>query len=643
MSMDAVSHLSTGRIVGRFVYTSSGSQGWGIADEVGQVPPEVVRQALSAVERLSEPTELVVPPPSRRARRMVWGGQAGSPWRFLLHTVAAGDDASRRPHNNVTDCLVVHQSDTGAPGCEPPRLWGSTGWLTPYGSEAVSIVGLNPDESESLTMPVEDHGDPLATLAVAAASNHEPSLLYSVASLIVAIAQGSGSHPGRATVAMVEDVDFAPIFLGAAASVLPFDVAWDLPVEVRSTVFAAEPTGGSGIVAMAREAAEGLSDVDILDLGGGAPPPVPAPRGNCARCGAALESWGSLVSQCVIGLAAASAAPDADPGRIKALAESLVSVMHDASARRIGSAAVPGCFTREALAAGGHQDIADLFEAARAWELIAADHSHRPVIPMPAEPRRLAPVTLSGSSLVKDRSLRTKATVDGLLRERPSESSYWVADWLVGQDRSLARRWYVATHRALGHPGMDHIERVEAYCELYADFPEVGLGWGGRTRRPPLVEFAVDGFLTDLVTAMSDEKQRKLGLSDQLTASVIVQLAAMIRTPTWQAGLLNPRSSRFVSAWLEEKPRRGYPSGLSCELVGDDPLGYVLLSMAIAHSGDDPVPLVFLVDALQDVMGSNFRNEQFRGYSSQLWTRIHKQLTEQTIRLPAPPAGGQRA
>jgi hypothetical protein len=636
--MEAVSELSTGTIVGRFVYTSRGSQGWGVADEVGQVPPEVMRQALSAVERLSEPTELLEPAPNERARRMVWGGEPGAPWRYLFNTVSAGDDASRRPHNNITDCLVVRRNDTGHPGCEPARLWGSRGWLTPYGSEAVSGIDLHPDDTESLVMPLDDAGEPLVTLALAAATNNEPSFLYSVASLVAAIAQGVGSPSRRTAVAVVEDVDFAPIFLGAAASVLPFDVAWDLPVEVRSVALTAAPPHGGGIIAMTREAALDCDGVEVLDLGGEAPAPRPAPRGACSGCDVPVESWGSLVSQCVIGLAAASASPGVDPVRVQRLAQSLVMVMRQASALRISGAALPTtCFTEAALTSSGNLDVAELFDAHTAWDLLSVDHRHQPVIPSPQ-----LPTLLPGTALIQDPGMRTRTMMRRLAHTRPGVAGFWQADWLIGKNRRAVDHWIVAAHRALGRPGLDHMDRIETYCELRLDHPEfAAIGSRGRVSLP-LIDYCADIFMADLVTAMVEEKQHRLPLGEGMDATAIATLAESLERPTWPLGLLDPRASRFVTTWLHEKPRRGYPAELAGEIVNQHPLAYTLLNLVVPASDDDPVPLLFLRDALVEAVRRPYRNAQFRGLPEALMEQVNRRLARLTFQPPA-PAGGSRA
>ena len=649
--MKATSQLNSGRVVGRFIYTSRGTQGWGVVDLVGTAPDEVVAEALSHVERLVEQTSPLAPPVENRARRMVWGGTHGSPWRFLFQTVSAGDDASRRPHNNVTDCLVVRQQETGPLGLEPARLWSSTGWLTPYGPDEVTRIDLAALGEAEFALPVEDHENPLAMLAVAAATNNEPSLLHNVASLVASIANGAGG-PGRSTLlALVDDVEFAPIFLSAATSVVPFDVAWNLPLEVRSVGLGSTPPDGSGIVAMGREYLGDVDGLEILDLGGGAAAPPPVSRNRCQVCDEQVETWGSLVSQCLNGLAAAAARPESDPQWVSGLAESLVGLVSDAGSTRVASNNLVGLFSKAALTSAGRLELAQLFDAETAWRLLERDHTHppkRPIVIKPLLPTRPAarppapPKWPPARDLLVDSMVRIRSTLDYLALARPTEHTYWVAKWAVDEHEELKTNWYAEVHLLLGMPEATPWKRIESFSEL-DELYEGGFVISGSPtaagRR--LAAYCIDGLLRDLCSASVDDKHRRLDLREEITSNRIAHFAKSVPDPTWPSALLGPRVRNFIHYWLDEKPRRGYPSGLLASRGGESSLGYLLLSQAI-ELGENPLELIFVRESLEEQLKRGMRNEQFAGSTRRLLSNIDRRLS---VLAPNPPPslGGQHA
>jgi hypothetical protein len=81
-------------------------------------------------------------------RRLVFAGDADGRSAYLVHSVAAGPDATLRP-GNVFSQVLIDRELTGALAADDPlrpiEYWRSPTWLTPYGPDAVRSADV--DES----------------------------------------------------------------------------------------------------------------------------------------------------------------------------------------------------------------------------------------------------------------------------------------------------------------------------------------------------------------------------------------------------------------------------------------------------------------------------------------------------------------
>ncbi len=125
--------LAGGRLLGAFGYASLGTSGWRVGQriDVGGLADDAVAEGARLIERLpwwpDEPLAAGVDP-YERPRRLAWLGTGTTPRRFLLHTIHAENDASNRPDNNFTECLVVERMDASVrPPEARPTLDGRRG------------------------------------------------------------------------------------------------------------------------------------------------------------------------------------------------------------------------------------------------------------------------------------------------------------------------------------------------------------------------------------------------------------------------------------------------------------------------------------------------------------------------------------
>lgn len=288
----------TGRIAARFVYASRGIDGWGVSGQIGSVTDQVKDEAVSYLERLHSPQGYGSVAEHLRERRLVFAGSPGSPWRFLLNSMAAGADASGRSDNCFSDCLIV-QSDKSANGIDPATLWDSASWLKPYGAEEVTAADPRASGGAALRLA----GSPVTTLRrlveFVVEERVAPGYLYAVARMVETLE--SPAARSAPTWVGVPQLGFAPILLSVLYGLLPFDVAWDASFEIRNAPL--NPAGQSPVALR-------FIDAKLLPGGGNSFTVSPGTSARerrlqpCPTCGRPVTTWSDLLITCLTGLAA---------------------------------------------------------------------------------------------------------------------------------------------------------------------------------------------------------------------------------------------------------------------------------------------------------------------------------------------------
>lgn len=127
--------------------------GWQVKQVVGDLDPAQIDQLTARiVTRFDlEPALPAFPTPDQIAHRparlsyvALGGGRAG-----YWHTVDAGRDGTGRPGNVFAHVIAVEGRDGAAGGFVPIEMWRWSGWLIPYGQEAVTAATL-PDGPPAL-------------------------------------------------------------------------------------------------------------------------------------------------------------------------------------------------------------------------------------------------------------------------------------------------------------------------------------------------------------------------------------------------------------------------------------------------------------------------------------------------------------
>lgn len=602
-----VRDVATGRTIGRFVYASKGVGGWGVAEEAGEVGDDAVAEALLYLERLNQPTAAVAPPVADRARRMLWIGAADSARRFLFRTIVAGDDSSHRPNNNVTDCFVVEQLPAGAPGCPPPLAWSSSSWQSAYGPGEIANISLA--TGGSLQLDVDSAESPLIALSALAAENREPSLIAGVELLLRAVGTRGPAAP---VTVLVDHIDYAPIFLGAVFSLLPFDVAWASNFEIRS-ISATQSTPFPGVRVLARDAESTPSDAIDLTVVDAADDPLPFP--TCSFCGEPRETWLTLLLAALQGLREAISAGESTDA-VEELTRALVDLVGTSVERRVPAAEFPQTFTQAALEASGHLKVAALIDSAAAWSRLANRHQHkRPTI---AAPR---PKAVPSSMLQSEYRLRV--TKDYLTSTRPTVATNDLAEWYLEKLPARTNEWEVLPHLKLGAPNHTLESRIEAYLDVAALYPRLREPeW---VRQYPLAGYVNDQFLSDVVSAIGrgEQKPFKKGMP---AGQVAARLDEGLQSPQWPTRVLTPSGARaFVSQWLWEK--RGAANDWLSGPAGPVPLAFVLLTQAIRRA-TSPAQLLAVRAALTEARNKPPRRPELARFPGRLTETLDQRLID---------------
>ena len=329
--------LAGGRILGAFDYTSSGQAGWHVVHrrDLGGLTEDAIAEGSRLIERLpwwpSEP-RAAGGDPYQRPRRLAWLGGPASGRRFLVHTIHAENDASNRPDNNYTECLIVG-AEAGEPTPDrhpagqqplaqpetqtrnlptawsttrPSQLWSLDSWASPWGPSA---VGEARPGSGTLTpgLPPRD-----VFAHIVSEPNGMPRLRTLLRAIHRAIHLGGPPVTGR-----VDDLVWGAALLDTAISLLPPPAVWEVTFDLRSLA----PTGRA-----ASPSHRPRSQAVVMLLGRHDQPATPVPgclelaadasadsleaalaestEADCPRCGLWLTSLDLLLRQ--------SPAPDWD-------------------------------------------------------------------------------------------------------------------------------------------------------------------------------------------------------------------------------------------------------------------------------------------------------------------------------------------
>ncbi|MES3665762.1 hypothetical protein [Mycobacterium intracellulare] len=138
------------RRYGQLSYTSFDEAGrpggWQVKQRSGDISDDEchllvsrIHIALNPIEQLPQyPTaaQLTLAPRRLAYRRL--GAERAAYW----HTAPAGADSMGRPGNVFAHVVLDRDASTSADGGRPIEWWRSPGWLTPYGSAAVSEATL---------------------------------------------------------------------------------------------------------------------------------------------------------------------------------------------------------------------------------------------------------------------------------------------------------------------------------------------------------------------------------------------------------------------------------------------------------------------------------------------------------------------
>lgn len=378
----ALGEVLTGRIVARFVYASRGTDGWSVSSMVGSAPTQVVDEAIRHLERLNSPEGYALDPDELRDRRLVWAGGPGAPWRFLINSVAAGADASARPNNCFSDCLIV-QRDPVADGTDPAAMWGSRDWLTPFGAQEVAAADLRPLGDIALHPAVASDADLSALVRFIAEDGQLPGFLFGVARMIESVHRAA-RNPSSTWIGVGQLV-LAPILLSVLYDLLPYDVGWDVTCEIRKT----PRTGATPSLVNLRLVESAALPIEPTAFAVTPDTTIADPEMiKCPMCGKEVSSWSDILVLCLTGLAGML-----QVGETKAQAADLADLLGDYCAQlrrdRIPASQYPAMFSDERLPG----------EYARLTELFGRVHTHDHLLP-----RRYVPDPEKTMVLLRERA-----------------------------------------------------------------------------------------------------------------------------------------------------------------------------------------------------------------------------------------------
>ncbi len=233
--------LGGGQVLGAFSYTSVGEHGWSVANhhDLAGLTADAVAEGRGLIERLPWWDDPSLPFQAgidvyERPRRLAWLGRGNTPRRFLIHTMYAERDASNRPGNNFTECLVVTRrhgspSDRESAGARvrsirPSQLWDPDHWCTPWGAQEVAAAR----PGQRWLRPTTPQPDVLRVIAA------EPTGQVQLHRMFRAVHDALHSQARTKLIAVIDDFIWAGGLLDTVLSLLPAEDLWDATFDVRS-------------------------------------------------------------------------------------------------------------------------------------------------------------------------------------------------------------------------------------------------------------------------------------------------------------------------------------------------------------------------------------------------------------------------
>lgn len=511
---DSLGTVYAGHVATRFVYTR-GDRGWGVTSRVGMDVPEIRDQGIRLMRGLPSAQGLAVPPPHERPRRIVWGGDSGSIWRYLVNTYAAGTDASQRGGNSVHDCLVVQRDETSN-GQDPGVWWTAEGWVTAYGAEEVAQIDV-------AGAPVPEppvSGPALVRICEDSRIEGNAGPLNGLAALVIAVDRLRSTPAPTAQTVILDQIQGAGPLLSALFSVMPFDVGWDTTFEVCAGV-AAE---GSPALTLSLVEERWATDDrgESLDFTQGFVEPDPMELDLCDQCGSPQETWATLVSRFLTRLAVLIREPSRDAAQV---ADALVEYIAELRAQRVTAAQFPWRFSDECLAAAG-KDLGPLLDAPGLRFRLGVDHSH----PKPVRPD------------VPVKSAKQVALLY-LAEHGPSDVSFLLADLLRqrqpnGSPAADPNASLIDTHLRLAPAP----SRAEDLLKRYAGADVTGL--------PDAFQRGVeDQILRALVILACDGQPYSGSVLAPLTPAVVIEALRRSRGDWYEPLLIAPVAGAFLMSW----------------------------------------------------------------------------------------------
>lgn len=223
--------------------------GWQVKETNGNITADEARLLVGGVHTTLNPAGPVPRYPTlqqlRTLPRRLAYRRINANTAVYWHTAPAGRDSTGRPGNIFAH--IVLDRDAARPGTSrrPIQLWGSPGWLTPYGDHAVAgatLPGEVPPAGGAIT----------ADRAVQFCCDTVTWRLGTLCGLLDAIAAGLGGGP--AVVLGTETADIAAQWIGAVSFLMSPGTAGRLNFSTfdRAAELACAPPVGQHLVAVPR-------------------------------------------------------------------------------------------------------------------------------------------------------------------------------------------------------------------------------------------------------------------------------------------------------------------------------------------------------------------------------------------------------
>ncbi len=566
---NSVGEVLSGRVVARFTYTSRGSAGWGVAGSVGSAPKQVMNEAIGFIEQLSSPVGYEAPPDHARDARLLWTKSESGPWRFLLNSVSAGTDASERPNNCFTDCLIV-QADDSSDGADPAAFWGTETWIKPYGADEVASVDLAALGKTALE-PVASPAQLPVLVDYLTREGQGLGYLDGLIRMVFAVFQNREAakstwigieRPPQAeadALAGLASLQVGKNLMSVLFELLPFDVAWDTTFEIRYT--RDTPLSHASSVALHLMPSGYLPETNGCVLIGSETLGLEREMVACDTCGQAIHTWADVLILCLEQLESMVASGERDSA--VRLAGQLNDYCRQLRLERIPAGQYPDMFLPSILA-DRNRDLAALLDGRHFSHEHLLAHAYVPNL---------------------------EEVVDELAQCTPDDLTYAVADRQFerhsGGRLPDSAEHVLQVHRLLGQPPADaqqYLERVSAALNDQA-FVRV-LNSGG-----PLRSGVAGRVLRSLaILACSDYTAARL--PERIDAALVLWALSHHNSKEWGAPIRHPELfDKYLRCWVSVQ---GIPGDVSHLLSrpptrhngSSFPLGYELTRMALEPANE---------------------------------------------------------